>query len=224
MTSLVLAALFLLVTHFSSSTPLRPAVVRRIGEKPWLGLYSLVSFAAFTWLIVAWRAAPIVWIRPPSVGARHALLALMPLSVLLVVAGALSPNPATVMKEGHLGEEPSGVLRITRHPTLWGTGLWAVLHMAANPDVASWWMFGAIGVLSFAGMSLQDHKKRRDLGIPWRQWEAATSVVPFAAIIAGRTRMRLDGGLAWHVGIAAVVYAAVLFGHPWIAGVDVVPR
>ena len=55
MPSLIAAALFLLASHFGiSSTPLRAALVRRLGERGYLILYSLISFAAFGWLIGAW--------------------------------------------------------------------------------------------------------------------------------------------------------------------------
>lgn len=223
MTSIALAAVFLLVTHFSASTALRPAFVKRFGEGPWLGLYSLVSLVAFGWLIQAWRAAPTVWLFPPSVGARHALLALMPLPAILVVASVMAPNPALSMREGLLGREPVGILRITRHPMLWGIGLWAVLHMVANPDQASWWMFGSLAALCFLGMPLQDHKKRRDLGEAWGQWESVTSNLPFGAIASGRTAFALDGGLGWQIGLGVVVYAILLWTHPWLAGVAVIP-
>jgi uncharacterized membrane protein len=52
MTMLFLAALFLPLSHFGiSSTPLRPILVERLGERPYQGFYSLVSFAALAWLI-----------------------------------------------------------------------------------------------------------------------------------------------------------------------------
>lgn len=223
MTSLALAAVFLLASHFSASTPLRPAFVDRFGEGPWLGLYSLVSMGAFAWLIVAWRDAPVVWLFPPSVGARHALLALVPLAMILATASVLAPNPASVAKDGLLGREPVGILRITRHPMLWGIGLWAVLHMVANPDQASWLMFGALAALCFLGMPLQDYKKRRDLGERWASWEQSTSSIPFVAIATGHTRFALDGGLPLHIALGLVVYAVLLFAHPWIAGVSVLP-
>jgi len=223
MTSLVLAAIFLLVTHFSASTPLRPAFVQRVGEGAWLGLYSLVSLVAFGWLIQAWRDAPTVWLFAPAIAAQHVLLALMPAPFILVVAAVMAPNPALTRREGLLGRSPVGILRITRHPMLWGIGLWAVLHMLANPDQASWVMFGALALLCFAGIPLQDHKKRRDLGEAWRQWESATSNLPFAAIVQGRTTLAVDGGLGLHILLGLVAYAVVLSTHEWLAGVSVLP-
>lgn len=224
MTSMTLAAVFLLLSHFISSTPVRPWAVRRLGgEGPWLGLYTLVALFAFGWLIQAWRTAPVVWIFAPSVGVQHAVVGLMPVPVFLVVAAVLAPNPALVGRDGLLHREPVGILRVTRHPMLWGVGLWASLHMAANPDVASWLMFGALAVLSFAGTVLQDHKKRRDVGDPWCQWEEATSNVPFVALAQGRTPWRADGGLLWQFPVAIGAYGLLIVAHPWLAGIAVWP-
>ncbi|MEL6347622.1 MAG: hypothetical protein AAFV53_31230 [Myxococcota bacterium] len=70
---------------------------------------------------------------------------------------------------------------------------------------------------------LQDMKKRRDLGEPWQQWEAVTSNVPFQAILQGRVGFRFDGGLVVHIVVGIAVYAGLLFAHPWLAGVGIVP-
>lgn len=53
------AGLILLITHFGlSSTPLRGALVRMIGERGFQGLYSLVAFGAIALVIWTWREAP----------------------------------------------------------------------------------------------------------------------------------------------------------------------
>jgi len=41
MTLLLVASIAFLATHFVTSTPLRPALVRAIGEWPYRGVYSL---------------------------------------------------------------------------------------------------------------------------------------------------------------------------------------
>jgi uncharacterized membrane protein len=43
MTMLVLAAAVFLAAHYVSSTPLRSGLVAMLGEKAYLGFYSLVS-------------------------------------------------------------------------------------------------------------------------------------------------------------------------------------
>jgi uncharacterized membrane protein len=48
MEMLVAATLVFLATHFVTSTPLRTALVRAMGEWPYRGLYSLVAFIGAT--------------------------------------------------------------------------------------------------------------------------------------------------------------------------------
>jgi protein-S-isoprenylcysteine O-methyltransferase Ste14 len=45
---------------------------------------------------------------------------------------------------------PEGIVRVTRHPFLIGVGLWAVVHLVANGDVASFIFFGAFAVTALA--------------------------------------------------------------------------
>ena len=55
---LIAAATAFVGTHFALSHPLRGAVVRAVGDKGFQAVYSLVAFATFAWLFVAFRAAP----------------------------------------------------------------------------------------------------------------------------------------------------------------------
>ncbi len=68
----------------------------------------------------------------------------MPLALFLLVGGVLIPNPSATGMTGVLDRlEPArGVLRITRHPVMWGVGLWAAVHLVANGDLASLLFFG----------------------------------------------------------------------------------
>jgi hypothetical protein len=50
---LAIATAVFLATHFVTSTPLRPALVRAMGEWPYRGLYSLVAFVTLGWMIWA---------------------------------------------------------------------------------------------------------------------------------------------------------------------------
>lgn len=222
MTSLALAGLVLLLTHFSSSTPVRPAVVARIGEPAWLGLYSLVSLACFGWLATAYAQAPTVWMWAPSVWALRVPLIVMPVAMVLLVASLTTTNPAMVAMDGALdAADPAvGLLRITRHPMLWAFGLWALAHMVANPDVASWWFFGSIATLSLVGTRAQDVKKQRDLGHRWAHYAAVTSNVPFVAILTGRQTWPRELRLVPQVLGGIAIY--VIFGllHPLVFGVD----
>ena len=66
----------------------------------------------------------------------------------LVVAGLFTPGPtlAGYEKSGLAQAEPArGVLRITRHPFLWGVALWALGHLLVNGERFAVMLFGALG-------------------------------------------------------------------------------
>src|SRR5262245_2348437 len=100
MASLFAAALFLPVSHYGlSSTGLRDVLVRAIGERGYQGLYSLIAFGAFYWLISSYRAAPleVLWVAP--VVLKLAVIPIVFVAFFLVVVGVTTPNPTTVGAE-----------------------------------------------------------------------------------------------------------------------------
>ena len=223
MTSLAAAAFFLPVTHFGiSSTALRARLVEMWGERPYQGIYSLISVVAFGWLVAAYRHAPLhsLWIAPPWVKAT--VLPIVAIAFLLAVVGVTTPNPTAVGAEGLFERSDSvkGILRVTRNPFLWGTGLWAIAHMIATGDAASILFFGSIAALGLVGASVLDAKKARQHGARWERFAAQTSNVPFLAIVQGRQRLALGEIGAWRIALALVLYAALLAGHGKLFGVS----
>lgn len=217
---LALAALVFLATHFVASTPVRGSLVEAIGERAYLGAYSLVSFVTIGWMVWAYYRAPYepLWQVP---GVKLWPLAVMPFSLLLVVAGVMTRNPSAVGQAKALAaEEPArGILRVTRHPVMWGIALWAGVHLAARGDAASAIFFGSLLVLALAGTALIDARKADALGEEWARFAAVTSNVPFSAIVEGRNRFSAAeiGGKRLAVGLA--LYGALVFVHPWLFGV-----
>ncbi|HVZ00972.1 MAG TPA: NnrU family protein [Dongiaceae bacterium] len=221
MIALVLSALLFVGLHFLiSSTPLRGGIVALTGERAFLGLFSLLSGALILWMVMAFLRAPrdaALWAIP---GIGHLALTLMPLALILLVAGYMTRNPTAVMTAPPGGGwQPGGIFTVTRHPIMWGIGLWAVLHVLANGDGAGLVFFGAFAVLSLAGTLAIDAKKRRT----WpaesvRQLFATTSNLPFLAIAQGRARFDWRG-LGVPLAITIALYLAiVLWFHPQVIG------
>ena len=214
MTQLVLATLVFLATHFVASTPLRPALARAIGEWPYRGVYSLVALAALAWMAIAYAAAPreILW-----TGLRHLPSAVMPFAFVLIACGFWR-NPTIVGADKLLrSDDPArGMIRVTRHPIMWGIMLWAAAHLLARGDAKSLVFFGSFVLLGAAGTVLMDRRKTAVEG--WGRFAAVTSHVPFAAIVQGRNRIvwREIGWLRPLAGLAA--FAAVFYLHPWLFG------
>lgn len=217
---LALATLVFLATHFVTSTPLRGSLVVAIGEKAYLGSYAVVSFLTLGWMAWAYRLAPFVplWEIP---GVRLWPLAVMPFALILVVAGLMGRNPTLVGQAGALksAEPAKGILRVTRHPMMWGFALWAAVHLVARGDAASAIFFGGFLLLALAGTALIDARKADSLGDDWRRFAEVTSNVPFTAIVEGRNRF-VFAEIGWKRVLAGLgLYVVVLAAHPWLFGV-----
>ncbi|HYD98130.1 MAG TPA: NnrU family protein [Alphaproteobacteria bacterium] len=222
MTALLLAAAFLLLSHYGiSSTALRPALVGRIGEGPYRGLFSLVALGALVLLARSYAAAPYVETWGQATPLRWLPVVLVPLALLLVVGGVLGPNPTAMGQQASLddpaGPEPRGLQRITRHPMMWGIGLWALAHAGANGDAAALVFFGSFAVLALLGTRLLDAKNRHRAG--WAAYAGRTSNLPFAAILAGRQRL-VPAEIGWRAPATALVLTLALAHlHGWLFGV-----
>ena len=222
MTMLISAALFFLLLHLLvAGTRVRDAIVGAIGERPYLGLFSLASLGGIVWLAISYNAvsragSDLIWDLGP--GVAHLGIVVVGLAFLLGVPGLLSPNPTAVMQgeTAVLDGIVQGVLRITRHPFLWGVALWAGFHLLANGDQASIIFFGTFFVLAVAGTYSIDAKRARKMGAAWQAFAKTTSNIPFAAIVAGRNSLKVGELLSYRLVIALIVFLVVLFAHKWL--------
>ena len=206
-----------------AGTAVRRATVARIGEGPFRGVFSALSVGAIWFLVAGYRAAPDVplWHAPGWL--RWGLAFVMLPAFVLFAASITASNPAAVGGERALGREPRGILRVTRHPMLWSFALWAVVHVVGNGDTASLLFFGAFLVTALAGMPSIDAKVARRDPEGWARFAAATSILPFGAVAGGRNRLAVRE-LGWFAPVLGfVLWAALLYGHPWLFGVAPVP-
>ncbi|MPZ09640.1 MAG: NnrU protein [Kiloniellaceae bacterium] len=226
--ALIAATLAFVGGHFLlSSRPVRPLLNARFGERGFRLVYSAVMVATLVWMLAAYRSAPFVPVWDPALVLGWVPLLVMPLASILLVAGLTSPNPTLVGGERFLDGAPGspavGILSITRHPFLWGTGLWALSHLLANGDLASMAMMSGIAVLSFGGMRHIDLRRESNLGASWGPMKLTTSVLPFAAALTGRTKVDWRGIGWWRPALGLVVYAALLHLHSGLIGVSPLP-
>jgi uncharacterized membrane protein len=216
MTVLATAALFV-GTHFAMSHPLRRPLVGVLGEKGFLGFYSLVAFATLGATIWAYRTAAVT---PPLWNVGDTLWVVS--SVLMLIAsvlflGSLVRNPALTGAAASAGTaKASGVYAVTRHPMMWSFAIWGVSHILIYPVGKNIILSGAMIVLALVGAALQDRKKAALDPDGWPAWEARTSYLPFAAIVAGRTRFGDFGMHALAGGL--VVWLAATWAHIPLAG------
>ena len=118
MTSLFAAALFFDGIHFLiSGTALRGKIVGLIGERPFQGLFSLMSLIGVVWLSRAYGQVEYVELWGKLQALRPFALIVMLVAFFFVVLAFTSPNPTAVGGGALLTEkEPAkGIQRITRH-------------------------------------------------------------------------------------------------------------
>ena len=224
MLSLVLAALFFAGIHLGiAGTAIRDRAIGLLGKNGYMAAFAVASLIGLGWLVAAYNRAPYLitwgmleWWKP-------IVIILMLPATLLVVFGLTTPNPTSVAQEGTLGQPPRGIVLVTRHPFLTGVGLWALLHLIGNGDVASLVFFATWAIVALAGTVSIDAKRRRLLGAAWEPFAAQTSIVPFAAIAAGRNRVTPREIGIWRWGLALLVYALMLGGHAQVIGVSPFP-
>jgi uncharacterized membrane protein len=217
LSQLALATLVFAATHFVPSTPLRVTLVEAIGEKAYLGAYSLVSFLTLGWMTWAYLRAPFIALFQIP-GVKLWPLVVMPFVFILLAAGLMTRNPSAVGQAGGLkaGEPARGILRVTRHPVMWAIALWALVHLVARGDAASAIFFGALAFVALVGTRLIDRRKDETLGEDWKRFAAATSNVPFTAIVEGRNRLAL-AEIGWkRVAVGLAAFAVLLLAHPYL--------
>ncbi len=195
MTYLIAGLLIFLGIHSVSivSRSARDGWVQRLGEGPWKGLYSVAAAVGLVLIVIGYaaaRAEPVVLYQPP-VWTRHVALLLMLPSIVLLVAAYTN---------GH-------IRRVTKHPMLLATKLWAFAHLLANGTLADVLLFG-----SFLLWAVADRiaVKRRVVD---QHGSAPTRAAPQAT----------NDIIAIVIGLA--VYAwFVLQGHAWLIGVSPIGR
>jgi len=226
MSDLLVAAVVFIGSHVGiASTPIRAQLVASIGERRYRVLYSLVAAVTLVWLAIAYRRAPVepVWVAGDLL--RLLPLVAMPFALLLLVGGLTAPNPTAVGQapDPDAPEPAHGMLRVTRHPVMWGIALWAAAHVAANGDLASILFFGSLGALALGGTVLLDAKHTARNAPGWGVFLQRTSNLPLAAILERRQRLDLtEIGLRAPI-VAVALYVGLLLLHPWLFGAPAWP-
>lgn len=199
-------------SHFAMSHPLRAPIVRAIGAGGFQIAYTVVSFAALAWVYFAFLAAPPADL--PGLGEAGWIIAtLLTWPAMVLLAGSLIGNPAlpTPLAEQQARAEPKGVFRVTRHPMMWGIGLWAISHMVLFWSTRTMITALAMGVLALVGSRLQDGKKAALMGEAWAEWSSRTSWWPRWGQFTGVGTVPLAVGTG--------LWLAASWLHLWRAGI-----
>jgi len=213
--TLAVAALLWFGIHRGiAGSTLRPWLVSRLGERVYRGAFSLLSIAALSFLIHAYRRAPCepLWTTPKAL--FWLPLVVVPIAFVFLVGAFMVPNPTAFGGEKALAKEHAarGVVRITRHPFLWAIVLWSSSHFIVNGNVPAVFFFGSLLLTAALGSGDIDRRRAAAGGESWQRFAAVTSNVPFAAIASGRNRLVLRE-LFTPIALGLVVAGVVLHFH-----------
>ncbi len=227
MLSLFLASLLFVGIHaVISGTALRATLIGKIGQGPYLGLFSLLSAGALAWIILAYRDAPFVELWPDVAALKMLAVPLMLIAIVLAVLAFSTPNPTAAGGERALKGKTSakGIIKVTRHPFLVGVTIWSIAHILANGDLASMILFGGFLALSLIGPVQIDAKRAASFPDDWPRFLEQTSWLPFAALLQGRAKVTLaEIGWGRMAGGVVLFLVILLLGHEWLFGIPVLP-
>jgi len=129
---------------------LRTRLIAQWGEKPWKGVYSILSIGGFALLIYGYglaRQAPVPLYELP-LGVRHASTLLSWFAMVLLLAAYIPGNWFKVK---------------WRHPMVLGVKLWAFAHLLANGNLADVMLFGSFLLWAVASFSAARKRDRATL-------------------------------------------------------------
>lgn len=220
MAQLLAAFIAFLLMHSVPAVPaVRQRLVQFLGRKTYLTLYSAVSVLLLAWLFHAALAMDYMELWGPAPWQAWVTLVAAPVGFFFVLAGLFSRNPLSISVRS--GDEAGAIVAITRHPVLWGFSFWSAGHIVPNGDLRALILFGGFTAFSAGGFLMLDKRTHKRLGAEWQAKVANTSILPFAAILSGRARLRAD----WPMTAAALLTAALTWwllrgGHGLLFGAE----
>ena len=183
-------------THIGgSSLPVRGFLIRRLGLMGFKVLYSVVALATFIPLCSVYfgnkHAGPLLFL--PDSGLKLATQILMLLALIVLGQSLATKSPMTTLAEmtGRFGGRARGIQRVTRHPQNFAFALFGLAHMLSNPFVGDWIFFGGFLIYGLLSALHQDKRTLISGRKEVLEFQAETSIMPFAAILAGKQRLAL---------------------------------
>ena len=149
----------------------RTRTLVRLGEKPFKGVYALVSIVGFVFLVWGYGQARqqgvMLW-NPPT-AMRH-IAALLTLVSFVLLAAAYVPGNQIKAK--------------LHHPMVLGIKVWALAHLLANGPLADTVLFGSFLVWSVLLFAASRKRDRRDQIVYATGTAGATAITVVVSVVA----------------------------------------
>jgi uncharacterized membrane protein len=149
----------------------RNQTLARMGEKPFKGIYALLSLAGFVLLVWGYGQARqqgvMLW-NPPT-AMRHIAALLMLLSFVLLAAAYVPGNQIKAQ---------------LHHPMVLGTKVWALAHLLANGSLADTVLFGSFLLWAVVLFAASRRRDRREQTVYPAGTVGKTAVTVIAGIVA----------------------------------------
>ena len=183
----------------------REALMARLGEGAWKGLYAVLSLVGLILVGRGWTAA-----REPGGGGLEPLYAPVPGGVALALL--IMPVLFVLLVAGNL---PAGrIRRAARHPMLIATVGWGVLHLLNNGTSAAVLLFAAFA--AWAAIDIWSLLRR----------ERSAALAHAGAGPHGAAAPPEGAPVPWWPDVVALVAGLALYawfvaqGHEWLFGVS----
>ncbi len=143
--TLLLAGLALFVgAHLLPTIPaLRSALLARLTEGPYKGMFSLVSALGIVLIVVGFSHAPP---GPQLFAPSTAAIAIAPIAVTVAFVLFAAANMRTHIR------------RVLQHPMLLGLLIWAIVHLLANGDLRTTVLFGTFVAYAIVDLASAVHR------------------------------------------------------------------
>ena len=149
----------------------RSRTLARVGEKPFKGIYALLSVAGFVLLVWGYGQARQqgVMLWSPPTGMRH-LAALFTLVSFVLLAAAYVPG--------------NQIKARLHHPMVLATKVWALAHLLANGGLADTVLFGSFLVWSVLLFAASRKRDRREQTVYAAGTAGATAITVGVGVVA----------------------------------------
>ncbi len=167
---LILGLAVFIGLHLIPAVPaLRTALIGGFGESKYRFLFSLVAFVGLAIIVWGYSSADFRPVYEPAAWGRSLAFGLVPIALILFAAANM----------------PTHIRAIVRHPMLAGLFLWALVHLAANGDLRSVLLFGALGVYAVVATISAVMRTQQPSESKPPRWSMDAAAVVAGVVVAG---------------------------------------